>query len=121
MFPMKYPEAYKGRMISHGTILYGPPGTGKTLIAQALANESDANFIKLNGLEMSSCWVGQSEKNWRNLFEKAKKNQPCIIFVDEFDAVAKNRGEAQGRHDDKVVNQLLTLISDIEKEVIIFL
>lgn len=73
--------------------MYGPPGTGKTLIAQALANETSANFVKLNGLEMESKWVGESEENWRNLFELARENQPSIIFIDEFDAVAKNAAE----------------------------
>ena len=94
--------------------MYGPPGTGKTLIAQALANETQADFVKLNGLEMESKWVGQSEENWRNLFDQARENQPSIIFIDEFDAVAKKRGGADV-YGDKVVNQLLTLMSDVEK------
>ena len=114
LYPIKYPEAYQNNIINRGFILYGPPGTGKTLIAQALANETDATFIKLNGLELESKWVGQSEENWRNLFEAAKQHQPSIIFIDEFDAVAKKRGGADV-YGDKVVNQLLTLMSDIEK------
>lgn len=114
LYPIKYPAAYKNSIVNHGFLLYGPPGTGKTLIAQALANETKSNFIKLNGLEMESKWVGESEKNWRNLFENAKENQPSIIFIDEFDAVAKKRGGADV-YGDKVVNQLLTLMSDVEK------
>lgn len=114
LYPIKYPEAYKNSIPNHGFILYGPPGTGKTLIAQALANESNASFIKLNGLEMESMWVGESEKNWRKLFDNARKNQPAIIFIDEFDAVAKKRGSIDV-YGDKVVNQLLTLMSDVEK------
>ena len=114
LYPIKYPEAYKNTSLNHGYILYGPPGTGKTLIAQALANETNASFIKLNGLEMESKWVGQSEENWRNLFETARENQPAIIFIDEFDAVAKKRGGTDV-YGDKVTNQLLTLMSDLEK------
>lgn len=114
IYPIKYPEAFK--VVSHGFILEGGPGTGKTLMAEALANEADAHFIKLNGLEMESKWVGESEENWRKLFDEAKQNQPTVIFIDEFDAVAKEReGSDTSRHDDKVVNQILTLMSDIEK------
>ena len=114
LYPVKYPEAYENTVVNHGFIMYGPPGTGKTLIAQALANETKADFVKLNGLEMESKWVGQSEENWRNLFDQARENQPSIIFIDEFDAVAKKRGGADV-YGDKVVNQLLTLMSDVEK------
>ena len=114
LYPIKYPEVYKNSIVNHGYIMYGPPGTGKTLIAQALANETDASFIKLNGLEMESKWVGQSEENWRKLFDSARENQPSIIFIDEFDAVAKKRG-GMDVYGDKVVNQLLTLMSDVEK------
>ncbi len=115
LYPVKYPEAYENSIVNHGFIMYGPPGTGKTLIAQALANESNANFIKLNGLEMESKWVGESEANWRALFNAAKESQPAIIFIDEFDAVARKRGSVDV-YGDKVVNQLLTLMSDIEKD-----
>lgn len=114
LYPVKYPEAYENSIVNHGFIMYGPPGTGKTLIAQALANETSANFVKLNGLEMESKWVGESEENWRNLFELARENQPSIIFIDEFDAVAKKRS-GKDVYGDKVVNQLLTLMSDVEK------
>ena len=114
LYPIKYPEAYKNSIVNHGFLMYGPPGTGKTLIAQALANETKSNFIKLNGLEMESKWVGESEKNWRELFDAARENQPSIIFIDEFDAVAKKRGGADV-FGDKVVNQILTLMSDVEK------
>ena len=115
LYPVKYPDAYENTILNHGFIMYGPPGTGKTLIAQALANETNANFVKLNGLEMESKWVGESEENWRKLFEAARENQPSIIFIDEFDAVAKKRGGADV-YGDKVVNQLLTLMSDVEKD-----
>ena len=110
-----YPKAFS-KNTSHGVVLYGPPGTGKTMLALALANEAEIPFVKLNGLELVDKWVGSSEKNLRNLFAKAKEHQPCIIFLDEFEAIARKRsGDSGGRHDDKFVNQLLTLLSDIEK------
>lgn len=114
IYPVKYPEAFNA--LNHGVILEGEPGTGKSLMAEAVSNEAGVHFIKLNGLELESKWVGESSANWRALFEKARKNEPCIIFIDEFDAVARKReGDSSSRHDDKVVNQILTLMSDIEK------
>lgn len=116
LYPIEFPYAYKDRKKTNkGFVLYGPPGTGKTLLAQALSNEVNAHYIKLNGLEMASKWVGESEKNWRELFATAKKNQPTIIFIDEFDAVGRSRNGAD-IHGDTVVNQILTLMDDIEKE-----
>ena len=113
IYPLKYPEAYSSFDINRGFILYGPPGTGKTHIARALANEADVNFVSLNGLEMESKWVGESEENWRNLFEEAKQKQPTIMFIDEFDAVAKHRG-GKDVYGDKVVDQLLTIMTDLD-------
>lgn len=115
IYPINHPKGFENIDINHGFILYGPPGTGKTHIARALANEANANFIGLNGLELSSKWVGESESNWRNLFESAKENQPCIVFIDEFDAIARARGGID-EFGDKVVNQILTLMTDIDNE-----
>lgn len=89
LYPIKYPEAFENIKVNHGIILTGPPGTGKTLIAESLANESNAFFLKLNGSELKSKWVGESEENLRTLFEGAIENQPSIIVFDEFDSVAK--------------------------------
>lgn len=116
IFPIKYPNAFGGVKMNKGTILTGGPGTGKTLLAEATGNEADAHFIKLNGLELESKWVGETEEQWRDLFSEAIEKQPTVIFIDEFDAVAGKRGAANGsKYDDKVVNQLLTLMSDLEK------
>jgi len=113
LYPLKYPEMYESFDVNRGFVLYGPAGTGKTHIARALANEAGVNFMSLNGLELESKWVGESEENWRNLFEEAKQNQPTIIFIDEVDAIGKSRG-GKDAYGDKVVNQILTLISDID-------
>ena len=91
LYPIKYPEAFENVSVNHGTILTGPPGTGKTLIAEALANESNAYFRKLNGSELKSKWIGESESNLRDLFAEAVEKQPSIIVFDEFDSVAKKR------------------------------
>jgi len=116
IYPLKFPAAYKNSTLNHGIILTGGPGTGKSLVAEVLANEADAHYIKLNGLDLESKWVGQSEENWRKLFKEAVDNQPSIIFIDEFDAVAKTRkGSDTSGNSDKVVNQILTLMSDLEK------
>ena len=114
LFPMKYPEVFKNNSINHGVILYGPPGTGKSLIAEALANESGAAVFKLCATDLDSKYVGESEKNWRNLFEEAKNSQPSIIYIDEFDAIARQRGGIDA-YGDKLINQVLSLISDVEK------
>ena len=114
LYPIKYPEAFENVAVNHGTILTGPPGTGKTLIAEALANESSAYFKKLNGSELKSKWIGESESNLRDLFAEAVEKQPSIIVFDEFDSVAKKRDKID-HYSAEFVNQLLSIMSDIEK------
>ena len=106
LFPIKYPEAFEDVKVNHGIILTGPPGTGKTLIAEALANESNAHFTKLNGSELKSKWVGESEENLRNFFADAVDNQPSIVVFDEFDSVEKKRDKVDN-HSAELVNQFL--------------
>ena len=118
LFPIKYSYAYEadGVKVNKGVLLHGKPGTGKTLIAEALANECNANFEKICGTDLESKWVGDTEGMWRKLFKDAVDKQPSIIFVDEIDAVTKERGEgANNQHNDKVVTQILNLMSDLEK------
>lgn len=113
LFPIQYPEAFADEKVNHGIILTGPPGTGKTLLAEALANESNANFIKLNGSELKSKWLGESEKNLRDLFGAAADNQPTIVVFDEFDSVAKKR-DSVDHHSAEFVNQFLSIMTDLE-------
>lgn len=113
LYPLRSPRAYENIDLTHGFILTGPPGTGKTFAANALRNEAGMNGRYLNGLELESKWVGESEGAWRDLFEEAKANQPYLMFIDEFDAVARARGGSD-QYGDKVVNQILTLMTDIE-------
>lgn len=115
LYPIKMPFAYeKRKKIDHGTILYGIPGTGKSMIGEALANEAGVNFIKINASELESMYVGETERHWRKLFDRAVQQQPSIIFIDEFDAVAKTRGGADV-YGDKALNTILSLMSNLEK------
>jgi transitional endoplasmic reticulum ATPase len=115
--PLKCPERFEEMGIKppKGILLYGPPGTGKTLIAQAAANETNANFISIRGPQMLSKWVGESEKAIREIFRKARQVSPSIIFFDELDAIAPMRGMDDGsRVTERVVNQLLAEMDGLE-------
>lgn len=114
IYPIKHPEIKSGSNMNKSVLLYGPPGTGKSLLAEAASNEAGTWFKKINASELDSKYVGESEQNWRNLFEEAKENQPAIIFIDEFDAIAKKRG-GQDVYGDKTLNTVLGLMSDTEK------
>lgn len=114
LFPMKYPEVFKGFLLNRGVILSGPPGTGKTLLAKALVAEAGASSFELCATDLAAKYVGESEQNCRDLFQAAVDAQPSIIYFDEFDALAKSRGSVDV-HGDKLLNQLLSLMSDLEK------
>ena len=94
--------------------MHGPPGTGKTLLAKAVASESDAHFIAINGPEIMSKYVGGSEENLREYFEEAEENSPSIIFIDELDAIAPKREETNGEVERRTVAQLLTLMDGLK-------
>ncbi len=114
--PMKKPELFEKLGIDppKGVLLYGPPGTGKTLLAKAVANETDAHFILLNGPEVMSKWVGEAEKRIREVFLEAEKNAPSIIFIDEIDAIASKREEAVGEVERRVVAQMLATMDGMQ-------
>src|SRR3954454_24363225 len=95
-----------------GLLLAGPPGTGKTTIAKVLAAQARSSFYPISGADVTSKWVGQSEQNIRQLFERARENRPSIVFIDEIDAIAGRRGESLGTHDSHV-NQLLAEIDGV--------
>ena len=114
--PLKHPEIFERLGIEppKGVLLYGPPGTGKTLLAKAVANETNAHFILINGPEIMSKYYGQSEQNLRQKFEEAEKNAPSIIFIDEIDAIAPKREESKGEVERRVVAQLLALMDGLK-------
>jgi len=115
--PLKYPEIFERIGINppSGVLLYGPPGTGKTLIARAVATETHAHFIALNGPEIIHKFYGESEENLRKVFEDASNKAPSIIFIDEIDAIAPKRTEVAGEVEKRVVGQLLALMDGLEK------
>jgi transitional endoplasmic reticulum ATPase len=115
--PLKHPELFARLGITppKGVLLHGPPGCGKTLLAQAVANESEAHFISINGPEIMSKFYGESEKRLRQIFEEAEKNAPSIIFIDELDAIAPKREDVLGEVERRVVAQLLALMDGLQK------
>ncbi len=109
---LKYPEKFSalGARIPRGVLLVGPPGTGKTLLARAVAGEASVPFFSISGSEFVEMFVGVGASRVRDLFEQAKRNAPCIVFVDEIDAVGRQRGAGLGgSHDEReqTLNQIL--------------
>ncbi len=115
--PLIYPDAFARLHVkpSAGVLLYGPPGTGKTMLAKAVARECGANFIPVNGPEIFSKWLGQSEEAIRHVFRMARQVAPTVVFFDQIDAIAPRRqGEATNATTERVVNQLLAEMDGIQ-------
>src|SRR5579884_2651809 len=115
-WPLRYPELYASMELDpiRGVLLSGPPGTGKTLLARALATACQANFVSVKGPELLSKWVGESERGVRETFARAKQVAPCVLFLDELDALAPQRGNSFDGVADRVIGQLLTELDGIE-------
>ena len=114
--PLKHPELFQRLGIDppKGVLLHGPPGTGKTLLARAVAGECDANFYHIAGPEVLGGGFGESESRLRELFDRARKDSPAIIFIDELDAIAPKREQVGGEMEKRIVAQLLTLMDGLE-------
>ncbi|MBD2481560.1 AAA family ATPase [Planktothrix sp. FACHB-1365] len=110
--PLKRPDllAKLGLEPTRGVLMVGPPGTGKTLTARALAEELGVNYIALVGPEVMSKYYGEAEQRLRGIFEKASKNAPCIVFIDEIDSMAPDRSKVEGEVEKRLVAQLLSLM-----------
>ncbi|ESO87775.1 hypothetical protein LOTGIDRAFT_166366 [Lottia gigantea] len=115
---MKHPEVYKqlGVTPPRGFLLHGPPGCGKTLLANAIAGELGLPFIKLAATEVVSGVSGESEEKIRDLFEKAVSNSPCIVFMDEIDAITQKRETASKEMERRIVTQLLACLDDLNSK-----
>ena len=115
---MKFPDKYKkmGAKIPKGVLFYGPPGTGKTLLASAVAGETNSSFFNVTGSEFVEKYVGVGAKRVRTLFEKARKEAPSIIFIDEIDAIGAKRHSESNNEKDQTLNQLLVEMDGFTKD-----
>jgi len=125
-YPIEHPEKFEkfGMSPSRGVLFYGPPGCGKTLLAKAVANECQANFISIKGPEILTMWFGESEANVRDIFSKARAAAPCVLFFDELDSIAQQRGGNSGDGGgagDRVMNQLLTEMDGVGSKKNVFI
>uniref|UniRef100_A0ACD5VN50 Uncharacterized protein n=1 Tax=Avena sativa TaxID=4498 RepID=A0ACD5VN50_AVESA len=125
-YPVEHPEKFEkfGMSPSKGVLFYGPPGCGKTLLAKAIANECQANFISIKGPELLTMWFGESEANVREIFDKARQSAPCVLFFDELDSIATQRGGSVGDAGgaaDRVLNQLLTEMDGMNAKKTVFI
>ncbi|CAL4953525.1 unnamed protein product [Urochloa decumbens] len=125
-YPVEHPEKFEkfGMSPSKGVLFYGPPGCGKTLLAKAIANECQANFISVKGPELLTKWFGESEANVREIFDKARQSAPCVLFFDELDSIATQRGGSVGDAGgaaDRLLNQLLTEMDGMNAKKTVFI
>ncbi|WP_175640417.1 ATP-binding protein [Metabacillus schmidteae] len=109
IMPIQSPEIFQafGKELGGGLLFYGPPGCGKTFLARAVAGEINARFLHLDLQNILSRWSGEAEKNLHEFFEDARKRTPCVLFIDELDALGGNRQKMSAHHDRMLVNQLL--------------
>ncbi|XP_077969633.1 peroxisomal ATPase PEX6-like [Styela clava] len=124
--PLQHPELVASGLRRSGILLYGPPGTGKTLLAKAVATQCSLSFLSVKGPELINMYVGQSEENVRKVFSRARDAAPCVVFFDELDSLAPNRGRSgdSGGVMDRVVSQLLAELdglveADSEKQIFV--
>ncbi|MEV4500967.1 ATP-binding protein [Streptomyces klenkii] len=116
--PMRNPELRKlyGKSLRGGLLMYGPPGCGKTYIARAVAGELGARFMSVSITDVLDMWIGNSERNLRELFETARRNAPCVVFLDELDALGAKRSQLRHSGLRTTVNQLLTELDGVDAD-----
>ncbi len=114
--PLRSPEMFEQVGIDppSGVLLHGPPGTGKTMLAKAVANQTDATFIKMAGSELVHKFIGEGAKLVRDLFELARQHEPAVIFIDEIDAIASKRTESKTSGDAEVQRTMMQLLSEMD-------
>lgn len=116
MWPSKFPNIFSNSPLRNqaGVLLFGAPGTGKTYLVSQIAKTWNLRMISVKGPELLAKYIGQSEENVRNLFNRARSAKPCVLFFDEFDSLAPRRGHDSTGVTDRVVNQLLTELDGVE-------
>jgi transitional endoplasmic reticulum ATPase len=114
--PLQHPELYKayGKKIGGGILLYGPPGCGKTYLAKATAGQIKSKFISVTLNDILDMWVGNSEKNLHDIFELARENAPCVLFIDEIDALGASRSDMKQSSSRQLINQFLQELDGID-------
>jgi proteasome regulatory subunit len=114
--PLEKPEMFEEVGIDppSGVLLYGPPGTGKTMLAKAVANQTDATFIKMAGSELVHKFIGEGAKLVRDLFQVARDHEPAVIFIDEIDAIASKRTDSKTSGDAEVQRTMMQLLSEMD-------
>jgi SpoVK/Ycf46/Vps4 family AAA+-type ATPase len=117
IYPLKHPEMYKayGKSAGGGILMYGPPGCGKTHLARATAGEIAAGFIAVGISDVLDMWIGNSERNLRELFQQARYNKPCVLFFDEVDALGAKRSDMRASAGRQLINQFLAEMDGIER------
>ena len=115
--PLLHPELYKayGKKIGGGILLYGPPGCGKTFIAKATAGQVNAAFISITLNDILDMWIGSSEKNLHEIFDLARKSTPCVLFIDEIDALGASRSDMKKSSGRQLINQFLQELDGIDR------
>ena len=116
--PLLHSDIYKayGKKIGGGILLYGPPGCGKTHLAKATAGQINADFINVGINEILDMWIGSSERNLHEIFETARANKPCVIFIDEIDALGANRNDMNKSSGRTVINQFLSELDGVDSD-----